>query len=141
MTAVILTMLLVCSGQGPAENAPPELNEAEARLFQRLRPHFERVAQDRVNERLQRLAKEIGEADPTQPNVQAGPEGVLLGAVFAAAIFALVKKVIATAVVGAIGSILLIIVWAYWPYILGGWLAGVVLPAWLAGGAAGRRSR
>lgn len=111
----------------PPEPAPPQpapepepTDERERILFGRVRQWAESAAERRADERMRRLAPTDEEIEAAIAGQVTGDMSQGVGAWFATVIVAVVKRVLQLIVVGIVTTVIVSLLWAYWP-----WLAAV----------------
>lgn len=116
--------------------APAPLEESDSKLFQRLRLHIEKAADERAKRHVEAFSAELGDKlDKMNEDgtliVSDGEPSQFIGTSFlVGAIFTVVKKIVIYVVKLILVAAIVGLLWMYWPWLVGGFVAGVTVVCW-----------
>ena len=120
----------------PEPEPPPAPLEADdARLFQRLRLHIEKAADDRATRKIEaafdEATRKIEQTNPDGSMVVTDEPSQFIGtSLFASALVGFIWKAVKFVVMAVVGSCIIALLWQFWPWIAGGFVLAVTVICW-----------
>lgn len=117
------------------EPPPAPLEEADSKLFARLRLHIEKTADDRASRRIEaafdEATRKIEQTNADGSMVVTDEPSQFIGtSLFASALVGFIWKAVKFVVMAVVGSCIIALFWQFWPWILGAFTIGVTLICW-----------
>lgn len=119
----------------PPEPPPAPLTEDDSKLFQRLRLHIERSADERAARKIEDAFDEaIRKMDSFNPDIQPvvndEPSQFVFTSLFASAILTLVWKVVKMILLAILVGVIGGLIYTYWVWLAGGFVVATSIVCW-----------